>query len=149
MTTKGAGRLPGLNHRLVLELDRGRVREMLLAVALSGLMLLPLLLYVWQSSEWVRSGYRIERLKNQRDRLVEINHQLRLEEASLQNLGRVEQVASGQLDLTEPPGGTVVLVDMTHLRPARQPASGRVASTGTVTRHRSTDPDAAGTHPAN
>ena len=149
MTTRNQARLPGLNRRLVLELDRGRVRELLLAVALSGLMLLPLLLYVWQSSEWIRSGYRIEHLKSQRDHLVEVNRQLRLEKASLENLARVEQVAGGPLGLAQPPGGTVVLVDMNRLKPARQPASGRVAATRTLTRQGSPESDAAGAHPAN
>jgi len=149
MTARSHGRLPGLNRRLALELDRGRVREMLLAVLLSGLMLLPLLLYVWQSSEWIRSGYQIERLKSQRDHLVEVNQQLRLEKASLENLVRIEQVATDQLGLSEPPNGTVVLVDLNHLEPARQPLSGRVASTRTIMRQGSPDPDAAGTHPVN
>ena len=149
MTTKAHGRLPGLNHRLILELDRAKVREMLLAVALSAMLLLPLLLYVWQSSEWLRNGYRIEQLKNRRDHLVEVNHQLRLEKASLENLARVEQVAGDQLGLAEPPGGTVVLVDMNRLRPARQPLSGRVAFTRTNTRQGSPEPDASNAHPAN
>lgn len=108
-------KLPWLNERLVLEPDRGRMRELLLALALSGVMLLPLLFYVRQSSEWLRAGYRIEKLKNQRDRLTELNHELRLEKASLENLTRVEKVAADQLGLAQPPGGTVVLVDTRHL----------------------------------
>jgi len=149
MTPKNPSRLPGLNHRLVLEPDRGRVRELLLALALSGLMLLPLLLFVWQSSEWVRSGYRIERLKNQRDHLNEVNHQLRLEKASLENLARVEQVANEQLGLAQPPGGTVVLVDVNQIRPTRRPAPGRVASTGKLTLQGTAPSDAATADPAN
>src|SRR5262245_13231949 len=124
MTTRTYGKLPGLNRRLVLELDRGRVREMLLAIGLSALLLLPLLLYVWQSSEWIRGGYRTEQLKNQRDRLLEVNQQLRLEKASLENLVRVGQVACDQLGLAEPPNGTVVLVDTRRPKPAGKPASG-------------------------
>jgi cell division protein FtsL len=149
MTSKPHGRLPGLNHRLILELDRGRVREMLLAVALSAMLLLPLLLYVWQSSEWLRNGYRIEQLKNRRDHMVEVNHQLRLEKASLENLARVEQLAGDQLGLSEPPGGTVVLVDMNRLRPVRQTSPGRVASNRTITPQRSPEPDASNARTAN
>lgn len=110
-------RLPGLNRRLVMELDRGRARELLLVVALSALMLAPLLLYVWQSVDWFQTGYRIEQLKSRRDHLVEVNHQLRLERTSLESLARVEAIAVGQLGLEQPPSGTVVLVDVTHLRP--------------------------------
>lgn len=119
-------RLPGLNHRLVMELDRGHVREMLLVMGLAALMLLPVLLYVWQSSNWIRSGYQIEKLKNQRDRLAEIHHQLQLEKASLESLARIEHVALDQLGLAEPPGGTVVLIETA--RPA--PRSGNVAAAG-------------------
>ena len=110
-------KLPWLNERLVLEPDRGRMRELLLALALAGVMLLPLLFYVRQSSEWLRAGYRIEKLKSQRDHLNELNQELRLEKASLENLVRVEKVASDQLGLAQPPGGTVVLVDTKHLSP--------------------------------
>jgi len=119
-------RLPWLNERLVLEPDRGRMRELLLALTLSGLMLVPLLFYVRQSSEWLRAGYRIEKLKSQRDHLNEMNQELRLEKASLENLVRVETVAAGQLGLAQPPGGTVVLVDTKHL-------STRVASATRLT----------------
>jgi len=122
-------KLPWLNERLVLEPDRGRMRELLLAVALSGLMLLPLLFYVRQSSEWLRAGYRIEKLKNQRDHLNEVNQELRLEKASLENLVRVETVAAGQLGLAQPPGGTVVLVDTKHLSPRVASATIPVSTT--------------------
>jgi len=129
---KSHARLPGLNRRLVLELDHGRVRELLTVVVLSALMLLPLLVYVWLNTEWVQSGYRLERLKNERDLLVEAQHQLRLEKASLRNLARVEKVAAGQLGLAQPPGGTVVLVDTKRLKPASSPAPGRLARAGTA-----------------
>jgi cell division protein FtsL len=162
MTTRHQGKLPGLNHRLVLEPDRGRARELLVAVALSGLIMLPLLLYVWQSSEWIRNGYQIERLKNQREHLAEVNHQLRLEKASLENLTRIEQAAGTQLGLAEPPAGTVVLVDVAQLKPSpihtRQTASGRVAAmsnmlsttnTQNMTGQGSPSTDASTSHPAN
>jgi len=134
----GAARLPGLNTRLVMELDRGRSREMLLAVLLSGVVLLPLLVYVWQNVEWFRSGYRIEELKSRRDRLAEAARHLRLERSSLQDLSRVERVAVEDMGLREPPGGTVVLVDRERL-PAG-PAT--PAAPSAVAQHR---PDASGT----
>jgi cell division protein FtsL len=121
-------KLPWINHRLVLEPDRGRMRELLLAVSLSGVMLLPLLLYVRQSSEWLRAGYRMEELKNQRERLIETHRQLRLEKASLESLARVEQVAELQLGLAQPPAGTVVLVDTSRIARVPPAASDRIAS---------------------
>jgi cell division protein FtsL len=125
-------KLPWLNHRLVLEPDRGRMRELLLAVSMSGVMLVPLLLYVRQSSEWLRAGYRIEELKNQRERLIETHRRLRLEKASLESLARVEQVAVLQLGLAQPPAGTVVLVDTSRIRRVRPATSERIASGGAV-----------------
>lgn len=116
---RGPARLPWLNRRLVLEPDRGRTRELLLAVSLSFVMLVPLLMYVRQSSDWLRNGYRIEKLKSQHERLREINRQLRLEKASLEGLARVERVASEQLGLAQPPAGTVVLVDRESVNHAR------------------------------
>jgi len=130
---KTHGRLPALNGRLVMELDRGRVRELLTVVALSALMLLPLLVYVWLNTEWIQSGYRLEQLKNERDLLVEAQHQLRLERASLQNLTRIEEVATGRLGLAQPPGGTVLLVDTRRLKPAPATAPGRLARAGSGT----------------
>ncbi len=107
--------LPGLNRRLVMEQDGGRVRELLLAVGLSGLMLMPLLLYVWQNIEWIRTGYRVEKLEEQREQLTELNHKLRLEKASLETLTRVEHEASSGLGLAPPPPGATVIVDANRL----------------------------------
>lgn len=115
-------------HRLVREMDRGRVRELALAVLLACVVGGPLLLYVWQNTQWVRSGYDMDRLKSTRDRLAESNHKLRLEKASLESLARVENIAIDQLGLTQPPAGTVVLVDTSRLTfPAPQPAPGAYA----------------------
>ncbi len=127
---RGPASLPGLNSRLVMELDRTRVRELLLAVLLSAVMLAPLLLYVWQSVAWIQTGYRLEKLKAERDRLEEVNHQLRLEKVSLESLARVERVASGQLGLRQPPAGTVVVVDEARLDPVRPSASTGLALAG-------------------
>jgi cell division protein FtsL len=103
-------RLPGLNRRLVMERDHGRVRELLLVVSLSGLMLMPLLFYVWQNVEWIRIGYRVERLQDRHDRLVELNQKLMLERATLEGLSRVERVATERLGMAPPPDGTVVML---------------------------------------
>lgn len=120
--------LPGLNRRLTLELDRGRVRELLIVVGLAGAMLLPLLAYVWQNIEWIESGYAIESLKTRREKLIEANHKLRLERASLESLERVQRLATDQLGLAEPPGGTVVLVSPPLPAQGGTAAHGRLAS---------------------
>jgi cell division protein FtsL len=120
--------LPGLNRRLVRELDRVRARELLLVVLLSVVMLLPVLAYVWQNVEWIQIGYRIERLKGQRDRLVESQHRLRLEKVSLESLSRIEHLSTTTLGLSQPPAGMVVLVDRDHPAPEADARPPRVAA---------------------
>ena len=136
MRTKSQVKLPGLNHRLVLELDKRRVRELALVVVLSALMLVPLLVYVWQNVAWIQRGYQVEQLKSQRDRLIEVNHKLRLERASLQNLARVEGAAVEQLGLQQPPGGTVLMVKEGRVRrlPAERVPAKMASAAGSAPR---------------
>ena len=49
--------------------------------------------YVWQHIEVVKSGYCINRLKSERTRLVEENHILQLNVASLRSPQRIESIA--------------------------------------------------------
>jgi cell division protein FtsL len=121
--------IPSLNRRLVRESERVRVRELLLVVLLSVTILLPVLAYVWQNVEWIQIGYRIEKLKSQRDRLVETRHRLELETASLESLARIERVSVEQLGLTPPPDDRVVLMDRKELEPEPATASSRIADT--------------------
>lgn len=51
------------------------------------------LFYVWQHIEVVKSGYCINKLKSERTRLVEENHILQLNAASLRSPQRIEAVA--------------------------------------------------------
>lgn len=121
-------RLPGLNRHLVRESDQVAARELLLVVLLSVVMLLPVLAYVWQNVEWIQIGYRTERLKGQRDRLIETQHCLRLEKASLESLSRIERVSTRQLGLSKPAEGALVLVDQGRLERGPESSSGRIAS---------------------
>jgi len=132
--------IPSLNRRLVRESERVRVRELLLVVLLSVTILLPVLAYVWQNVEWIQIGYRIEKLKSQRDRLIEARHRLELETASLESLARIERVSVEQLGLAPPPDDRVVLMD--RRGPATDPgtSSSRIADTRTGrTRQRGAD----------
>lgn len=121
-------RLPGLNRHLTRESDQAAARELLLVVFLSVVMLLPVLAYLWQNVEWIRIGYRTEKLKGQRDRLVEVQQCLRLEKASLESLSRIEKISMGQLGLGPSAPGAVVLVDPGRLEPVRGMSAARIAS---------------------
>ncbi len=122
---------PTLNRRLVRQVDRIRARDLMLAVLLSTVVLLPVLAYVWQNVEWIQIGYRIEKLKGRHDRLVETQQRLRLEKATLESLARIEQVSRTQLGLSAPPDGMVVLMDRGSLATPDEGSTARIAAAGT------------------
>jgi cell division protein FtsL len=102
MKTPESFRRVVLNQHLVKERDQARARELRRVIWICGAMLVPVLFYVWQQVEYIRYGYQVEQLRQERSRLVEWNRQLKLERATLLNLRRVEKVAAGQLGLVPP-----------------------------------------------
>ena len=62
---------------------------------------LPLLVYLHQHVEMLRTGYEIDSLKERREVLVERERQLRAERAERSDLARVEE-AAGRLGLRAP-----------------------------------------------
>jgi hypothetical protein len=101
---------PVRNRHLVRELDRGRLREMLIVTGLVVLLLFPLLVYVWSHMEWIRVGYDMERLKKERLDQAKLGERLRIERSSLEALARVEREAKDRLGLV-PATGSVVRLD--------------------------------------
>lgn len=98
------------NSRLVKVEDPRRGREMKhFGIALCCLFLLTMT-YTWQHFKAIEYGYRIESLKNQRDGLVEMNHALRLEEASLRDPERIDVLAR-KLGLQSPQAGQVMWLE--------------------------------------
>src|SRR5208337_3643652 len=81
------------NSRLVKVEDPKRRREMKhFSFALCCLFLL-VMTYAWQHFKAIEYGYKIEALKNQRDGLLEVNRNYRLEEASLRSPDRIDRLA--------------------------------------------------------
>ena len=101
---------PVRNKHLVRELDRGRIRELLLVAGLTLVLLLPLLAYVWNHMEWIGGGYELERLSQERIVMAELSARLRIEKASLQSLARVEREARLRLGMV-PAAGRVIFID--------------------------------------
>ena len=66
--------------------------------------------YAWQHFKAIEYGYRIESLKIQRDGMVEMNHALRLEEASLRDPERIDVLAK-KLGLQSPQAGQVMRLE--------------------------------------
>jgi cell division protein FtsL len=98
------------NSRLVKVEDPRRAREMRqFGIALACLFLL-VMTYAWQHFKAIEYGYHIESLKLERDGLVEMNRALRLEDASLRDPERIDELAR-RLGLQSPVAGQVMQLD--------------------------------------
>jgi cell division protein FtsL len=98
------------NSRLVKVEEPRRSREMKhFGIALCCLFLLTMT-YAWQHFKAIEYGYRIESLKVQRDQMLEMNHALRLEEASLRDPERIDVLAR-KLGLQSPQAGQVMRLE--------------------------------------
>jgi len=75
-----------------------------------GLMALSALALVWPHLEMVKLGYELTRLETERDRLIQERRVLRVEEASLRQLDRVEAIARTKLNMVFPAPDQVVYV---------------------------------------
>ncbi|HXI04676.1 MAG TPA: hypothetical protein VNI57_15990 [Candidatus Saccharimonadales bacterium] len=109
---------PIRNRHLVREIDRGRVRELVVAMMLASLLLVPLLVYVWNQMEWIHVGYELDRLEKERVAQAELGSRLRIEKAMLSSLTRVEAQADRRLGL-EPASTVVRLVEEPEGGPAQ------------------------------
>jgi cell division protein FtsL len=119
------------NSGIVREVDPRTSRDLavmlLLAIALVG----GLVLYAWPHFQMRQTATATDQMQRERDRLVEENRKLRLEKASLENLGRVEAIAEGRLGLEKPAADRVVIVETTSPLPKdTQVASSRPMGAG-------------------
>jgi hypothetical protein len=94
------------NSRLVKVADGKRNREMAqFSVALAVFFLL-VMVYAWQHFSAIEYGYKIEAKRTQHDNLVEVNRNLRLQEARLRDPGRIDVLAR-RMGLVSPEAGQV------------------------------------------
>src|SRR5664280_2273654 len=92
------------NSRVAKVADPKRRREMIsFGITLSVLFLFAMV-YLWQHFSAIEYGYRIEQLKGTRDSIVEANRALSLEESSLKDLARIDQLAK-QMGMQRPTAG--------------------------------------------
>ena len=89
------------NSRLQRPNSPGHWRELLKQLALGGLLAGVIFLYAWQHFQSVQLGYQTEALKEQQVQLTDLNHQLKLESASLRSPQRIDQIAR-KLGMTAP-----------------------------------------------
>jgi len=100
------------NSRLVKLEDPRRNREMKqFGTALACLFLL-VFTYAWQHFKAIEYGYQIESEKREIAGLTEMNHALRLEDASLRDPERIDVLAR-RMGLVPPEPGQVIRMDAT------------------------------------
>jgi hypothetical protein len=98
------------NSRLVKVEDPGRNREMKqFGTALACLFLL-VFTYAWQHFKAIEYGYQIESAKRELSEKIEMNHALRLEDASLRDPERIDVLAR-RMGLVPPEPGQVIRMD--------------------------------------
>jgi cell division protein FtsL len=98
------------NSRIVKADDPVRKREMRSFAAVTSVLFLLVMVYVWQHFSAIEMGYHIEAQKVQVEHLTEQNRQLRLSEAELTDPERIDRIAK-QLGLDAPQPGQVVRQD--------------------------------------
>jgi hypothetical protein len=100
------------NSRLIKVEDPRRGREMRqFGTALACLFLL-VFTYAWQHFKAIEYGYQIESAKRDLSALTEMNHALRLEDASLRDPERIDVLAR-RMGLVPPEPGQVIRMDST------------------------------------
>jgi len=105
------------NSRLVKVEDPRRAREMRQFGSALACLFLLVMTYAWQHFKAIEYGYRIESLKAERDGMVEMNRALRLEDASLRDPERIDELAR-RLGLQSPVAGQVLQLDMQSSDPS-------------------------------
>ena len=114
------------NSRLVRATDPRRTRELMQLSAACGMLLLLMMVYAWQHFSAVEYGYRIEAQKSQGEQLMELNRQLRLEEAALRDPERIDLLAR-HMGLEAPEAGQMLRMDQPAVEP-EQPVMARAAA---------------------
>jgi cell division protein FtsL len=99
------------NSQVVREVDPRASRDLWGLAVLVLTLVGGLVLYAWPHLQIRETARAQDRMSRQRERLLEENRKLRLEQASLQNLRRVETIATRELGLQSPPASRVIVVE--------------------------------------
>jgi cell division protein FtsL len=99
------------NSGVVREHDPRASRDLWWLLLVVMMLVAGLVLYAWPHLQIRETARAQDRMSRERERLLEENRKLRLERASLQNLRRVEVIATRDLGLASPPASKVVVVE--------------------------------------
>jgi cell division protein FtsL len=119
---------PVENSRVVRDVDPRSSRDFWSLLLLVAVLVGALALYAWPHYELRETARASQTMQRERERLLEENRKLRLEKAALEDLRRVETIATRDLGLTPPQAQQVVVVE---LPPAPAPGA-RLATTQAV-----------------
>jgi cell division protein FtsL len=103
------------NSQVVREVDPRASRDLWGLAVLVLTLVGGLVLYAWPHLQIRETSRAQDRMSRQRERLLEENRKLRLEKASLENLRRVETIASRDLGLQSPAATRVIVVERPRL----------------------------------
>lgn len=113
------------NSQVIREVDPRSSRELFWLIVLGAVLVLGGVLYAWPHLQLREASKETQELSRDKERLLEENRKLRLEKATLENLRRVETIASRELGMKPPaPENTIVIELPEAPRPAAQVASG-------------------------
>lgn len=111
--TQGVFR-PVDNSRVVREVDPRMSRDLWSLVLLIGTLVTALALYAWPHFAARQTSAVVERSQQEREQLLEQNRKLRLEKAALEDLRRVEAIATRDLKMSPPPAERIVVVEVSQ-----------------------------------
>jgi cell division protein FtsL len=112
------------NSQVVRQVDPRASRDIWFLLLLVGLLVAGLSLYAWPALQIRNTGMTAVQLSREKERLLEENRKLHLEKAALEDLARVEAIATRELGLVAPaPESTVVVETRKPL-----PSGSRLAS---------------------
>jgi cell division protein FtsL len=114
-----------IDNRRVVRTRDDRMSKDLLWIGGVVLILIGLFVaYGWPRAALRDTGSSAGRLQREQEKLLEENRELRLERAALQDLKRVELIATSSLELHSPAPADVVVVE----RPLNLPKDSRMAA---------------------
>jgi cell division protein FtsL len=112
------------NSQVIRDVDPRTSRELFWLILLGAVLVLGGVLYAWPHLQLREAGKEAQELSREKERLLEENRKLRLEKAALENLRRVETIASRDLGLKPPAPEDTIVVEM----PRAPVPSARVAA---------------------
>jgi cell division protein FtsL len=112
------------NRRVVRSRDDRMSKDLLWIGGVVFILIGLFVAYGWPRAALRDTGSSAGKLQREQEKLLEENRELRLERAALQDLKRIQMIATSSLGLKAPPSSNVIVVE----RPQNLPKDSMVAS---------------------